>query len=170
MHRATHVALILAALALTGCSSAAQLTGTASSASPEPPRESRSAELPIEGVSTKLPKVGDEMRAFRSPSGNIVCRLDERSARCDIGDYAYDPPPRPEGCGKGWGGTLLVTAQGAEFTCRVASLAGKSPELAYGRSTIVGDVGCTSARTGVTCIHLESERGFTVSRERTGTF
>ena len=170
MHRATQVALTLAALTLTGCASAAPLTETAATTTPEPPRESRSAELPIEGVSTKLPKVGGPMRAFRSPTGNIVCRLDERSARCDIADFSYDPPARPEGCGKGWGGTLLVTGEGSEFTCRVADLAGRSPELKYGRSTVVGDVGCTSATTGVTCVHLDSNHGFTVSRERSGTF
>ncbi|MGH1562802.1 DUF6636 domain-containing protein [Mumia sp. DW29H23] len=165
-----HVAVI-AGLALAGCGSASDLTTAEASPTPPPPTSSpRTAQLPLDDVDTDLPDVGDPMRAFQSPTGNIVCRLGEDGARCDILDFAFEPPPKPDGCGEDWGGTLVVDASGGYFSCGAPSLAGKSPELAYGHSTVVGDYGCTSQRTGVTCLHTESKHGFTVSRERTGTF
>lgn len=176
MHRTPRslmLTLAVTGLVVAGCGSASQIAEVAPVATtpkPTPPSPSRTAQLPLDDVATDLPEVGDPMPAFRSPSGNIVCRLDEAGARCDISDYAFTPPDRPAGCDDGWGGTLVVNDAGGYFACDAPSLAGNSPELAYGRSTVIGDYGCTSQRTGVTCLNTDSEHGFTVSRDRTGTF
>ncbi|WP_370619422.1 DUF6636 domain-containing protein [Mumia qirimensis] len=170
--RSTLAGVALIALTLAGCGSASDLASAdaGSTDAPTPTTPSRTATLPLDDVDTDLPKAGDEMPAFRSPTGNIVCRLDTDGARCQIKDYAYKPPQRPEGCEGGWGGALVLDEFGGYFACAVPAMSGNSPELAYGRSTVIGAYGCTSQRTGVTCVDTDTGRGFTLSRERTGTF
>ncbi|KAA1423357.1 hypothetical protein FE697_007010 [Mumia zhuanghuii] len=176
MHR-THAGSMLAgvallALTLAGCGSASDVV-TASAGSteaPEPASPSRTATLPLKKVDTDLPKVGEEMPAFRSPTGNIVCRVASDGARCAITDYSFTPPDRPDGCEGSWGGELVLDESGGYFACAVPEMSGNSPELEYGSSTVIGDYGCTSQRTGVVCVHTGSGHGFMVSRTKTGTF
>ncbi len=35
---------------------------------------------------------------FQSPTGNIACHMSETGAACDIREYHYVPPPRPQNC------------------------------------------------------------------------
>lgn len=170
---AVGVAVAAVGIALSGCTSAADVTAPRPAPSQQPSTSATpdgSGQLPLKGVPTELPNPGDEMRAFQSPTGNIVCRLDESSARCRITDFSFDAPAKPADCQGSWGGDLVVDASGARFVCAAPDPTGNSPELPYDRSTIVGDVGCLSARTGVTCIDRSSGHGFLVSRERAGTF
>ncbi|MBW9206128.1 hypothetical protein KV102_18065 [Mumia sp. zg.B53] len=176
MHRSRSFVLargaaILLAVALGGCGSASDLADAEPAAEASAPTTSpRTAQLPLDDVATDLTDDVGPMRAFRSPSGNIVCRLNTDGARCDIGDFDFSPPPKPEGCEDGWGRTLVVDDEGGFFSCDAPTLAGNSPELAYGKSTTLGSFGCTSQRTGITCLNTETDEGFTVSRERAGTF
>lgn len=43
-------------------------------------------------------RVVDSYTGFTSPSGNIGCMIDPSSARCDITDRDWVPPPRPADC------------------------------------------------------------------------
>ncbi|PJJ55920.1 hypothetical protein CLV56_0123 [Mumia flava] len=170
--RVRELVIVVAGLVvLAGCGSATDLATADPGGSPsKEPTAVPTVPKPVDGSSTELPRIGKEMPAFSSPSGNIVCRLGTTGARCDIDEHSFKPPKRPAGCEGRWGRTVAVDARGAGFVCGTKAPSGDAPVLKYGRSTVIGDFGCTSARTGVTCVDTQSWRGFTVSRAVTGTF
>lgn len=117
-----------------------------------------------------LPKIVGEVGAFSSPSRNIGCTVTEDSARCDIGEHSYQPPAEPDGCSGSWGRSLQVRGGASAFVCVTDSVLGVKETLKYGTSTVVGNFGCTSRRSGVTCLNLQTDHGFKISRAKTKFF
>ena len=106
---------------------------------------------------------------FQSPSGNIHCNIVKssggNSARCDIDEHSFDPPPKPSTCHFDWGPFVKVRKR-AYWAC-VSDPATGSPDvpvLRYGHSRKVGHVRCTSRRTGMTCTNLKTRHGFRLAR------
>ena len=113
-------------------------------------------------------RVVDDYTGFASPSMNIGCMIAPSSARCDIQQRDWSPPPRPENCPSftGYGQGLIVTpGKPAQVVCAGDTAYNQNSILGYGESITAGVLRCTSAESGVTCRDLQSGHGFTISRQ-----
>jgi hypothetical protein len=105
---------------------------------------------------------------FTTPSRNIGCVLIDGTARCDIRDRSWSPPPRPHSCpvevdfGQG---IVVATAGRAMFVCAGdTALIAHAPILAHGRIDLHDGFYCASEPGGVTCRSAHSGHGFVISR------
>ena len=108
-------------------------------------------------------------RYFETPSHNIGCYVDRHSARCDIRERSWSPPPEPKSCikiGLDFGQGLVVGPHRAEFVCAGDTSLGGKAVLAYGQSTRRGSLVCLSEQRGMTCRNNDNGHGFFLSRER----
>jgi uncharacterized protein DUF6636 len=107
------------------------------------------------------------LEQFRTPTGNIGCGLVGGSARCDIRGRDWSPPPKPSSCELDWGQGIGVGEGGAaRFVCAGdTALDPSAPVLAYGETSRVGAVSCTSQEAGITC-RSDTGHGFFLSRQR----
>jgi hypothetical protein len=121
--------------------------------------------------------------AFKTPSGNIVCGYGiapdgSASMECGI-KSGLKPPPRPIHCDAGDPNdkrvSLRDTGRAAPVLCAgdpgplLPQIEAKARVLAYGRTTRIGQITCSSAVTGLTCRN-RSAHGFFLSRERWRVF
>ncbi len=106
------------------------------------------------------------LATFTSPSGNIGCVLTKQSARCDIKERSWKPPPRPSSCPLDYGQGLIVAGpKKATLVCAGdTALVGTKP-LPYGDSSQVGAFLCTSETTSMKCGNTDTGHGFELSRE-----
>lgn len=170
------VSLVCASIAITSCAgqganptatsgSLSRITTTAARSSP-----SASAETTRPGANKASP--GDretvtDLVGFSSPSGNVGCYLDSTTARCDIGERDWAPPPRPSDCEFDYGqGITLSVGESPAFVCAGDTALGGGAPLAYGQSVTAGTLRCESAETGITCIDSATTHGFSIARER----
>jgi hypothetical protein len=112
--------------------------------------------------------------AFRSPSGNIVCKATSDSAVCAITDFSYQTPSPPASCAdsQGWGHIIGVQGSASgNFVCADNQPAEpSSPTLAYGRAILVGRIACISSPKGVRCANRSTRHGFQIAREQVQLF
>ncbi|MFN8110536.1 MAG: DUF6636 domain-containing protein [Thermoleophilia bacterium] len=114
---------------------------------------------------------------FKSPSGNIQCLVTGgsfASASCLVRNATWpSPPKKPASCQLDWDPYQMTIYRKHVFAgaCRgdigPACQPGVAcPVLRYGHGVTVGDIRCTSARTGITC-RLRKGRGigFRIARE-----
>ncbi len=116
-----------------------------------------------------------ERASFRSPSGNIYCRLGPDFAACEVREGRVDPPvdglctdDEADDVGR-----LELVAGEVSPVCNTDSIRDpKAPKLAYGRiARVTGlDVTCLSEEWGVTCVDPRSEHGFFIARGSFTTF
>ncbi|MEC3916231.1 hypothetical protein [Nocardia sp. CDC160] len=114
-----------------------------------------------------------ELLQFRSPSGNIVCQFTTAigggdSVVCDIANYTYTPPPRPDWCtGGSWGSHIALNEGSAPaFGCGSVSVAADGlPTLYFNHSTTVGNLTCLSMPEGITCTDATTGHKFRIARE-----
>jgi len=103
---------------------------------------------------------------FSSPSGNIGCLIINGSARCDIRNRHWSPPPHPSSCPPvvDYGQGLIVDTRGnARFVCAGdTALNPSAPPLQYGVDTRVGGLTCASRSDGMTCTNAYGH-GFTIA-------
>ena len=113
--------------------------------------------------------------AFRSPSGNIVCRRGAGPAvSCEVREGRIKPPlPTicPEGGAKDIG-RIELGAAGARPVCNTDTIrTGSEPPLGYGsRTQPSGTTACLSEKTGMTCIDEAGRHGFFIARNSFVTF
>ncbi len=109
-----------------------------------------------------------DVHNFQTPSGNIVCTIDNTSAACDISDFIYEPPPPPE-CGKhiAWGSRfVLAPGNPGAIECHGDTLrVPGEPTLNYGQTISAGTITCDAQPSGVKCTDTSSGHYFQVSRE-----
>ncbi len=113
-------------------------------------------------------RVVDDNTGFTSPSGNIWCMIAPSSARCDIEQRDWSPPPRPAYCplDTGYGhGIILIPGRPAQIVCAGDTTFNNNGALAYGESITAGVLRCTSMETGMTCRDLQTGHGFTIARQ-----
>jgi hypothetical protein len=129
-------------------------------------------EEPGERPAKQLPHDVGPVTYFSSPSRNIGCLITESSVRCDIEQKSYKEPRRPASCQLDYGQAIAVAGDDSEasFVCAGDTVLGAKKVLSYHTSTEVGDFGCTSRETGMTCYNLLTRHGFTVSREYVDLF
>jgi hypothetical protein len=126
---------------------------------------------PAERPPKRLPHVVGAVDFFASPSRNIGCLITETAVRCDIQEKSYLDPPRPASCQLDYGSSLQVGRAGpADYACVGDTVLGAAQVLPYHSSTVVGDFGCTSRETGMTCYNLRTRHGFLISREIVNLF
>ena len=110
------------------------------------------------------------VKLFHSPSGNIGCAIVRGGggvARCDIGEHAWQAPPKPHSCHFDWGNGLEVKAHGkGKFVCASDTVLGQGHTLAYGDSIEFAGFKCQSNATSMRCHNLSTRHGFSLSRER----
>jgi hypothetical protein len=104
---------------------------------------------------------------FQSPSGNILCAIDDGSAACDISDSTYQPPP-PLDCGERVpsGSRFTLTAGNpGTIACRGDSLRVLvQPTLDYGRTISAGAITCDNEPSGLKCTDTSSQHFFQLSK------
>jgi hypothetical protein len=159
--------ILAAAIALTACGgqNSAAPSATASSA-----RESSAAsspgEAPTESPTTTDHELIRELVGFTSPSGNVGCFIASTTARCDISERDWSPPPRPADCEFDYGqGISLELGGQAAFICAGDTALGGGEPLAYGKSLSAGALVCDSAESGITCRDTATGHGFSIARE-----
>lgn len=110
---------------------------------------------------------------FRSQSGNIACEFTtaiggKPGIFCDIADYTYTPPQRPDWCKDGnWGSSFFLAEGGAPaFGCQGQGISSAGlPILYYSHSTTSGNITCLSTAEGITCTDTSTGHYFRVARE-----
>ena len=115
--------------------------------------------------------------SFKTPSRNIVCGWSvapdgSASMECGI-KSGLKPPPKPIQCDAGDPNdkrvSLRATGRATPVLCAgdpgplLPQIEAKASVLAYGSSTRVGAITCTSATTGLTCRNRDGH-GFFLSR------
>jgi hypothetical protein len=184
---------VLVVLTLCGCGTAADIAGAEPPTdrvdpTSEPPPTTTPTSLPTTTPPTtatttpkrrpeerppkQLPHVVGAVRFFASPSENIGCLITSSAVRCDIKQKSYREPAKPASCRLDFGRALLVgqADREATFVCVGDTVLGAGKILRYNTSTEVGDFGCTSRESGMTCYNLRTRHGFLVSREVVDTF
>lgn len=105
--------------------------------------------------------------AFRSPSGNITCEMDDLGTQvtCELQDSAI--AGTHDCAGKGtWGKRVVLTrALPATMVCDTGTTDGRGlPVLTYGQRTDFGFLECLSETDGVHCAD-DQGHGFRLARE-----
>ena len=106
---------------------------------------------------------GADALAFRSPTGNIECRMADDGSRCTIGTRHWRLPPTAPDCPEANGTVVLSGSAPAFASCEPAS-ARPARSLGYDRALRRGDVTCVSRRDGVECRDTSTGHGFAVAR------
>jgi hypothetical protein len=125
---------------------------------------------------------------FKSPSGNIHCRMNYEGVGCLLRENTWPRlKPRPADCDVDWFPTDIAMYGGGQTGRWVVNIGGCRGDigplcygacltLGYGRSVkssikrkgVVLGIRCTSATNGVTCMRLGPKRGvrgFRIARE-----
>jgi len=124
-------------------------------------------------VDSTTPAPAQPLNAFRSPSDNIGCSLYAgQSARCDIHEHTWTPPPKPADCPLDWGFGLQVasTGQGSFICAGDTAFDPASPILGYGQRAREGSFVCASEQAGITCTNGDNNHGFFLSRDNYRVF
>lgn len=114
-----------------------------------------------------LPASAEVSVAFASPSGNIACVIDAVSARCDIAQMTQqDFTTPPADCPLDFGGAFGIQAaadKGAALCHGDTVFAPDLPVLDYGQEMSIGDIRCTSEKTGMRCANAAGH-GFQIAK------
>jgi hypothetical protein len=169
----------LAALALSACSSTTDSTQASNRPTSAPTVTVTATPAPAPVTVTSAPaaapttvvvqSVANGPTSFRSPSGNINCRLStpggDISARCEVVEHSWQTPPPPN-CHMNSGDRFYLTQGGeAGFGCYGQEFPPVDETLAYGQSRSFGSITCASEYSGVTCTDSSTGHYFRVSRD-----
>ncbi|MCE5292750.1 MAG: hypothetical protein LLG14_26440 [Nocardiaceae bacterium] len=110
---------------------------------------------------------------FVSPSKNLICGFNLHFWGYDVGCQSPDVPKPVDSStyAEPCMGGVVVTVEGPMHACFQGPYFGDGQGfrvLQYGETIRVGDLACTSKRTGMTCVY--GSRGFTLSREEVDLF
>ena len=176
--RATKAELVAALLAVLGaCNDASdEPTTTTTTAGPTTTDATTSTTTSAPETTTTSPGDVDPadfedsagVASFSTPSGDIGCVLDERSARCDVLDADFDPPPTPPDCQLDHGHAVIVEGDEAgSFLCAGDTVVGSDRVLEDGQTLRYGNYRCRHAdwdgQEGVGCSHVSNGHGFRLS-------
>ena len=115
------------------------------------------------------PALADDFIYFHSPSGNIACALmsgEFAGARCDMRDLTQSFPKRPADCDLDWGDAFGIDAgarQGQVLCHGDTVMDPNAMVLGYGQSATLGEITCSSEKTGMTCRNATGH-GFSIAK------
>jgi hypothetical protein len=154
------VGALLAAVSLGGVWLATRGSGSESGAAPA---DVSSDASPVDAAVD--PRFGTDGARFRSPSGNIACRMDTDEVRCDVTDRAWTVPARPADCAGTWAtGAVVRGSDEGALSCVGESVPPGAAVLGYGEAVRLGSTVCVSRPSGVRCENGATLHGFAVSR------
>ncbi len=110
--------------------------------------------------------VAEQRPAFKTPSGNIYCLLQEdNSLRCQLSENTAKLPPQPKDCDLDWGSSFRMDLKGKAIRlCYGDTIANSNyPVLAYGKTWRSQGFTCISKTSGVTCTN-QSKKGWQISK------
>jgi hypothetical protein len=168
--------LALIALGIAGCgggSTTVTETQPQSQAPSQTQSQSQSTASTTAHAAVAVPAGNHGPHYFETPSHNIGCYIDSQSARCDIRERDWTPPPKPQYCikaGVDWGQGVAVAAHRASIVCAGDTTLGGPGLLGYGHSARRGPIYCISRTAGITCGNTDSRHGFFLSRARYRVF
>ncbi|NKC29668.1 DUF6636 domain-containing protein [Falsiroseomonas selenitidurans] len=118
-----------------------------------------------------LPGIASAQEGFQLPSGNVFCAVEENALRCDLVEFSFTRPPRPQDCDTDWGHAYSLGARGgARALCAGDTVVNRGARrLRYGERWDGAGVTCHAERTGLHCINADG-RGFDLARSRLGLF
>ena len=168
-------AAILVAIAMAGCGGGTDtVTETQTTAAqPSPATTSETTTTPGGATVTvthrapAVPAGNHGPHYFETPSHNIGCYIDSRSARCDIRERDWSPPAMPAYCKKAgvdFGQGIAVGIHRAQFVCAGDTTLGGPSVLPYRASAQRGTILCVSRVAGITCRNTAAAHGFFLSR------
>jgi hypothetical protein len=107
---------------------------------------------------------------FQSPSGNILCWINDSAATCRVTDHTYARPLRPADCtNPGWGnGVWMDKGEPPFLMCGpYGTYSGMRTDvtLDYGQTRSDGPFSCDSETSGVTCTDSSTGHFFRISRD-----
>lgn len=117
--------------------------------------------------STATAQAGDSY-AFRSPSGNIGCKMGTGGVMCQIKDYTWFIPRPLDYTMGGKGNRFLLDRGGAPIAGEWHShheFPDGAATLDYGQSRTLGSITCGSEPSGMTCTDSGTGHFFRVSRD-----
>ncbi|WP_067542832.1 DUF6636 domain-containing protein [Nocardia crassostreae] len=119
-------------------------------------------------MSAAGPAYGSQTDQFRTPSGNIVCATGTRGVVCQILEYSYAPPQRPDTC-HGTYGDVFSQWDGRPAEIRCHTDRPFDPQqgeiIEYGKTVQAADVVCTVLPAYIECLDPYARHGFRLSRE-----
>ncbi|MGG5885876.1 DUF6636 domain-containing protein [Falsiroseomonas sp. HC035] len=118
-----------------------------------------------------LPIVASAQEGFQLPSGNIFCEMEEGAIRCDIVNYSYTPPPKPQDCEFDWGHSVAVGPVGAaRLLCGGDTVVNRGARrLRYGTAWQGPGLTCTATQAMLRCANAAGQ-GFEFARTRLQLF
>jgi Family of unknown function (DUF6636) len=156
---------LLLALVLVGCGGGTKtVTETQTTATRTTPGK---ATVTVTHRPRAIPAGNHGPHYFETPSHNIGCYIDAQSARCDIRERTWSPPPEPAYCKKAgvdFGQGLAVGAHRAQFVCAGDTTLGGPGVLHYRASARRGTILCVSRTAGITCRNTATAHGFFLAR------
>jgi hypothetical protein len=173
-------AAMACALGMWGCGSSDTHTVTVtstSSTSTSAPDTSAASGVQSTTASTTIPvtRIATvHLATFKSPTGNIGCMIIAGTARCDIVQRHWSPPPRPKSCPQvvDFGQGLIVSGSGpGRLVCAGDTTRDPGAKaLAYDMDTVVGSLRCASRSNGMTCTNTGTGHGFFIAIQSYRTF
>jgi hypothetical protein len=176
--RATSLAVAGLALTVLGCGSSGtktvtvttSVTSSTQAVATASPATSTAAPVSSSPSSTTTPSPPApivHVATFKSPSGNIGCMIIDGTARCDIRQRTWSPPPRPASCPNvvdfGQGLTVAGSGLGRLVCAGDTTLDPAAQVLPYGTDTVAGGFRCASATSGMTCTSTHTGHGFFIA-------
>ncbi len=112
-----------------------------------------------------VPPKPRRLDAFQTPSGNITCATADGDVACEISQFTYTPPPKPDWCDVDWGYRYFIRPDGSgEFSCAGDTM--YNPELpkpAAGTTVTIGHAICEVQTESVKCRASETDGGLFLS-------
>jgi hypothetical protein len=110
--------------------------------------------------------IAGQQAAFKTPSGNIYCLLQEdNNLRCQLSENTAKLPPKPKDCDLDWGSSFVMDSKGrATRLCYGDTIANANyPVLAYGKTWRSQGFSCISKASGLTCTN-QAKKGWEISK------
>lgn len=122
------------------------------------------ADEPEDTIRFPAPTTALKVGQIVSPSGNIVCALNDQGAQCTILAYGFQDPSLATCQAQPL--TLETTDGLATIGCTTTPVSGNgATTLSYGDYATNGRGACLSLETGVTCWNIVNGSSFAVARE-----
>lgn len=141
---------------------------TAQETPAEEPSEEPAEETPSQDPVSPAPDGAQEMTELRSPTGNIICLLEEDTVSCSVLDRDFGESGL-EDCENGPFSIQVADGEAAP-ACGSSFLSDSATALEYDQSATHGNVACTSRFDGMTCWNVMTGKGFMVNRVTYQTF
>lgn len=107
-----------------------------------------------------------ENSGFQTPTGNIVCSIQNSILRCDLLENIAHVPKKPKDCEWDWGSSFAMKAKGKPYRLCVSDAIQEEFILEYGKSWKSQGFECISKAAGLTCTNQDKKGWFLKKSEQ----